>query len=285
MKVSSLSRHLKGLVYISSLLWICGLFLINAHAQDATQFSLPEGAKARLGKGFIHDIAYSPNGTLIAVATSIGVWLYDAKTGAEVTLFSGHANAVLSVAFSPDSTTVAGGGGLGEDYSIRLWDISTEKQTAVLSEHTSDDVRSIAFSPDGTMLVSGDDDSKIRLWDLDTGKLKRVISGHTNNVYSVTFSPDSKTIASGSWDYTVRLWDSDTGQLKKILSGHTKEIFSVAFSPDGQLLASGSWDNTIRLWNANTGENIKTINEHKGKVKSVAFSPEGHTSQAEVKDI
>ena len=79
MKASSLSRHLKGLVYISSLLWICGLFLINAHAQDATQFSLPEGAKARLGKGFIHDIAYSPNGTLIAVATSIGVWLYDAQ--------------------------------------------------------------------------------------------------------------------------------------------------------------------------------------------------------------
>ena len=149
------------------------LFLSNVFAQDHTTFSLPEGAKARLGKGFIHDIVYSPNGTLIAVATSIGVWLYDAKTGAEVTLFSGHANAVLSVAFSPDSTTVAGGGGLGKDYSIRLW-ISAQKnrQQFFQNIHLMMCV-SIAFSPDGTMLVSGDDDSKIRLWDLDTGKLKR----------------------------------------------------------------------------------------------------------------
>ena len=226
MKASSLSRHLKGLVYISSLLWICGLFLINAHAQDATQFSLPEGAKARLGKGFVQDIAYYPHGGLLAVASSIGVWLYDAQTGAEVTLLTGHANTVRSVAFSPDGITLASGGGLGEDYTIRLWDITTRKQESTLYGHKSD-VRSLAFSPDWNMLVSGDDDGKVHLWDTATGQLKQTLSGHANNVYSVAFSPNGKTVASGSWDKTIRLWDSDTGQLKKTLSGHTEWIFSV----------------------------------------------------------
>ena len=69
---------------ISVFLLAAILFVPTVHAQDYTQLQLPEGAKARIGKGDINDIKFSSDGNLVAVAGSIGVWLYNAQTGAEV---------------------------------------------------------------------------------------------------------------------------------------------------------------------------------------------------------
>ncbi len=80
-------------------------FTLNTFAQDTPQWQrwqLPEGAKMRLGKGGIIEIAYSPDGTRLAVAGSIGIWLYDAETGEELDLLTGHTGRVISVVFSPD---------------------------------------------------------------------------------------------------------------------------------------------------------------------------------------
>ena len=71
---------------ILTVLVIFCLFSLNVFAQDYTQFSLPEGAKARLGKGKIYEIQYSPDGARLAVASSIGIWLYDTGTRQEVAL-------------------------------------------------------------------------------------------------------------------------------------------------------------------------------------------------------
>ena len=65
------------------------LFTLNTFAQDYTRLALPEGAKARLGKGSINEIQYSPDGTRLAVASSIGIWLYDTTTYQEVALLTG----------------------------------------------------------------------------------------------------------------------------------------------------------------------------------------------------
>ena len=65
-------------------------FALNTSAQDYTRLGLPEGAKARLGKGLIMDVQYSPDGSRLAVASSIGVWLYDAQTGEELDRLPGH---------------------------------------------------------------------------------------------------------------------------------------------------------------------------------------------------
>ncbi|MCY4567163.1 MAG: T9SS type A sorting domain-containing protein [Candidatus Poribacteria bacterium] len=128
----------------------------NAFAQDSLQWGLPEGAKVRLSKGSIAKIAYSPDGTRLAVASSIGVWIYDAQTGQELDLLPGSA---YDVAFSPDGQTQASADG-GE---IRLWDVNTGRHIHTL-EHT-DAVWGVAFSPDGSTLASGSSDGTVLLWD------------------------------------------------------------------------------------------------------------------------
>ena len=137
------------------------LFLTNTFAQDYTQLNLPEGAKARLGKGKINEIQYSPDGTRLAVAGSIGVWLYDVATFREPALLTGHTEVVWSLAFSPDGKTLASGTG-NADGTIQLWDTSTGQLKQTIARHP-DNVNTLCFSPDGQILVSGSSDNKIRL--------------------------------------------------------------------------------------------------------------------------
>ena len=87
----------------------------NTFAQDYTTLGLPEGAKARLGKGKINEIKYSPDSTRLAVVSTVGIWIYDAQTGEELELIRGHTSEVNSVSFSPDGTTIASG---GEDRTV-----------------------------------------------------------------------------------------------------------------------------------------------------------------------
>ena len=192
---------------ILTFIFLVLLFLPSTFAQDYTRWGLPEGAKARLGKGWISgNIAYSPDGTLLAVASSIGIWLYDTGTYQEVALLTGHTNRVYSVAFSPDGNTLASGGGSQDMTSLRLWDVTTGQSTATLTGHEWV-VYSVAFSPDGNTLASGSGDDTIRLWDVVTGEHKQTLTGHTGSVRSVAFSPDGTTLVSGNEDGTVLLWE------------------------------------------------------------------------------
>ena len=173
-----------------ALLLVSTLFLqTNALAQDHTQWGLPNGAKARLGKGRTLDIAHSPDGTQLAVASTIGIWLYDVHAGTAVTLLTRHTDWVLSVTFSPDGKTLASG---SMDETIRLWQTSTAQHKATLNGH-GHDVSSVVFSPDGkTLASSGGYDGTIRLWDMEAGKIKITLEGHGHDVSSMAFSPDGK---------------------------------------------------------------------------------------------
>lgn len=135
-------------------------------------------------------------------------------------------------------------------------------------------VRSMAFTPDGSVLASGSDDKTVRLWSPATGTLTRTLQGHLGPIYSVAFSPDGRLLASGSGDKTVCIWDPVTGTLIQFLEGHSNWVFSVAFSPDSRLLASSSGDKTVRLWNLATGTLSQTCEGHSGWIHSVAFSPD-----------
>ena len=136
-------------------------------------------------------------------------------------------------------------------------------------------VYSVAFSPDGTKIISGSMDQTIKIWDANTGQCLKTLKGHSEYIYSVAFSPDGRRIVSGSNDKTIKIWDANTGQCLKTLKGHKNFVLSVAYSPDGTKIVSGSRDNTIKIWNANTGQCLKTLKGHSSWVNSVAYSPDG----------
>ena len=294
------------------------VFLPKPHAQNYTKWDLPEDAKARLGKGDLTGtIAYSSDSDLLAVASSIGIWIYDADTGATLDLLT-VPTPVSTVVFSPDGNTIASGS--WDDSMVRLWDVPTGQLIATFTGHTYG-TYSVAFSPDGAMLASGGGDLAVRLSDVATGQLKTTLIEHSSHINSVTFSPDGSILAGGTddkvwlwnvttgqsvailehkewvrnvafspdgttlagtnWgnDSTVKLWDTTTWQPKIILRGHSYPVSSVAFSPDGRTLATGgSWrDGTVRLWAVDTGQLIVTLGGHADYINSVAFSPDGTT--------
>ena len=281
-------------------------FLPSCFAQAYTRWALPEGANMRLGKGTIpgsyspylarHSIGgmqYSPDGQLLAVASSIGVWLYDTETYQERALLTGHTEIVTSVCFSADGRILASGSG---DGTIKLWDVATDTLQRTLTSLGSF-VMSVRFSPDGQTLASasaGEDwGYVIELWDVTTGSLRRFLSPKDpSEALSMDFSPDGQTLASGYMDDEMRLWDVATGDLQQTFSEHTERRYhvrfdSVRFSPDGQTLASASQVVTrqgghkiykIRLWNVTSGEPVKMLTiGGVDAVSSVSWSADGQT--------
>ena len=244
--------------------------------QDTLSGSLPIFGVSRI----VRSIAFSPNGNIIAVGEESVLWLHEVHgTRRQV---KQQAAVVRSIAFSPDGTALAIA---CQDQTIRLWDFWASDVPGLdvrigTYHHTlrgyTDSVTSVAFSPDGLTLASGDSDT-IRLWDAGTGEHKQTLKGHTDWVHSIAFSPDGLTLASGSWRENIRLWDAGTGEHKQTLKGHTDWVLSVSFSPDGTPLASGSKDKTVRLWDVQTGMPFRTLEGHTNSVLSVSFSPDGST--------
>jgi hypothetical protein len=117
-----------------------------------------------------------------------------------------HGARVLSVAFSPDSTTVITG---GVDNTARLWDASTGRQLGQPLTHEGA-VSAVAYSPDGKTILTGCADRTARLWDVSMGRPIGPPLTHQGGVSAVAFSPDGKTVIIGSYDKTARFWDVAT---------------------------------------------------------------------------
>jgi energy-coupling factor transporter ATP-binding protein EcfA2 len=136
-------------------------------------------------------------------------------------------------------------------------------------------VNSVAFSPDGQMIVSGSDDNTVRLWDIQGNPIGQPFQEHEDSVNLVAFSPDGQMIVSVSDDNTVRLWDIQGNPIGQPLHGHKSAVWSVAFSPDGQKVVSGGKDDTVRLWDIQGNPIGQPFQGHEDSVNSVAFSPDG----------
>ena len=260
--------------------------------EPVTQIGLPEGTIARLGKSAISKIAYSPDGTRLAVGSSIGVWIYDIETGKALDLFPMYG--VSCLAFSPDGKTLVSG---SRRHNLVLWDMTTGKPLRTFINEYQVVVFSVAFSPDGKTIVSGHAGGYLRSWETATGKHIRLLSGmggeeggrlpfeHTGTVHNIAFSPDGKTLASAGYygrGTEVRLWETATGKHIRLLDsvdGEENSYDSVAFSPDGKTLAIGLGAGGIDLRDMTTGEGAQYLRGPEGryirKVLDLAFSPDG----------
>ena len=266
------------LLYIVHFFIFC-LLLPNGFAQQYTaEWHLPEGAKARLGRGKLNNVVFSPDGTRIAVSTAIGIWVYDTQTREAVSLFAeiqtGKKEAFFpskppeALMFSADAVLVASAHG----NSIYVWDTVTGAAFAMLDEHP-DSITAIALSPDSTKLATAGGDWVVRLWDVSTGKFINSLKGHPGAVNAVTFSPDGKTLASAG--SSLRLWDADTGELRHADDKDLGSIDRLIFSPDGKTVAgAGGWDRAVHLWDVNTRTHQKTPKGHTGEIRDIAFSPD-----------
>jgi WD40 repeat protein len=270
---------LRNTDFSSLCVWQAALRRISLQGVDFTNADLT-GSVFTDAFGIILSVKLSPDGKLLAAATSIGeVRLWDAATCTPLRTFQGHNDWVFSVAFSPNGHLLASG---GQDQKVRLWEVSTGRLLKTLTGHTNR-VAHVTFNHNGQVLASGGHDGKIRLWHIEedkwetsSGDCLMVLEADEKRVWSVAFNPEGTMLASGSENQTIQLWNTETGERLGVLFGHEGFVRSVMFHPrDGDILASGSDDKTIRLWNVKTQQPIRVLRGHSNRVRTVAFSPDG----------
>ena len=263
--------------------------------KNHAHWKLPKAAKARFGKGGITTIQFSPDGTLLAVGSNIGVWLYDMETGEEKSLFgSGRCEALR---FSPDGRFLSISS--AETY-IQLWEIATEREVPLIDLYG--DASVLRFSSDGKTLIglSSGGHAAITRLNIESGKgktkhLKTGLFGiglFSSEDFDGVYAMTSDKIAIGKEDGTIQLWDVATRKKLSTLRGHIdfplqpldkpaqrmfkkNRVLALAFSPDGTRLASGSTDTTVRLSDTTGDRDSMTLQKHTGPTNALAFSPDG----------
>ena len=166
---------------------------------------------------------------------------------------------------------------LGSYQEIEL--LNTDGKSLNKFSGASNQVRSVAFSPDGKLLAAAGGNpsqfGEVKIYNVAEAKEIASIRGHRDNIFSLAFSPDGKIIATCSYDKMIKLWDVATGQELKNLKDHTDAVFAVAFSPDGKKLASAAADRNVKIWDVATGERLYTLNDSLDAVNTIAFHPSG----------
>jgi RNA polymerase sigma factor (sigma-70 family) len=266
--------------------------------------------------GLVQDFAFSSDGRFLAVAGSAEgereiltepkaswVRLHDARTGAEVREIAIEGFGASSVAFAPDSKTVAVGVG---DHTIRIFDVATgqerlprlgreialppRKPGERLLKHYDKAWAAgcLAFSPNGKTLASGtegigwfnrpSDVPPIRLWDLASAREIQRFRGHPIGCISLAFAHDGKTLASSGFEPVARLWDVTTGREIDHRAGHASRIMGLAVSRADETVFSVSYaDGPVLHWNPSDGRLIENLGVYSQVINNLQISPDGRT--------
>ena len=183
--------------------------------------------------------------------------------------------AITQIAYSPDGDSLAIAGSQG----VFLYEPETLAQVAHLAKEVGI-ILSIAFSPDGTLLVSGGMDANIRLWNIETHEQIHAFTAHNSGVNSVDFGPDGIFLASSSSDDTVHVWDIE--KKRQVVSIDTQNVAAgqiprqVIFSPNGSLVAIALSRGKVILWDFQTQKICRQIDDQR-IFPLIAFSLDGKT--------
>ena len=255
------------------------LCCICVYAQGLEQMSLPDGAKARIGKGRAMKVKYFPDGNRIAIACSIGIWIYDLQTEETIDLLTGHTGPVNSLVFNPDGSMFATA---SDDNTVLLWDSKTGVNLGRLRGH-GNDVNDVSFNPDGQILATASDDNTVRLWNIKTKDMINTIRGHSDNVLALMYSMDGSIIASGSYGIgdTVCISNPTSTEVLHQISDEQygiQDVESVDFLKGSTLFAVASYEK-ISLIDGITGKLMSTchVESWMDQIYSVEFAPDGKT--------
>ena len=226
----------------------------HAH-NDVTTWALPENAIARLGRGCVQNIAFSPDERRLAVASRIGLWVYDVYTLNPLALWDTKHGVVSTVAFSPNGALLAAGNWDGD---IEVWDVQSQhcifknEQTERIPESAR-----LVFSPDGQRLAF-DHGNAVSVRHLETGEQVAEFTVEAESqshgrlfIAPLAFSPDGNLLASATPENTFSIWDIESGARIAYLTGHTAPVVALVFSPCGQFLISGDMNGGLYQWDFN----------------------------------
>ncbi len=225
---------------------------------------------ARWGGGTPRSLTYSPDGSMIAVLTALGPYLYDTQSLELVRWIEPHRD-IQAATFSPDSTILA----LAlEDHTIQLRSVANGALLRTLEGHTSY-IQQLSYDSTGQHLASASWDNTARIWSVSDGTVVQTIKGHNDDVQSVALHPEGTMVATASSDGTVRLWRIEdgaelrsTGKPFLLSIDHTIGDISaggyfyhwVAYSPDGSKLAASDSSGYTYIWEVPGGRLVHAIN-------------------------
>jgi len=231
--------------------------------------------------GLIHpqifDLAYSPDGKLLALAGYQEVRLIDAATRESLAKLAGEADTVRAVAFSHDGRLLAAAGGLAaRSGEVLIWDVEQRKLLHTIHGH-SDCIYGVAFSPDGKAIATASYDKLVKLFDIASEKEIRTYKDHIDAVYAVAFTPDGKRLVSGSADRTIKIWDVASGERLYTLSEPQDGINTIAIDPSGRFVAAAGLDKSIRIWSLGEkeGKLLRSQIAHEDAILRLAWSSDG----------
>lgn len=225
-------------------------------------------------KAGVSAVAFSPDGRLLAAGRSdktIAVW--DVAAGKLLRWLRGHAGMVHAVAFSPDGASLASG---SSDRTIRFWDVSSGKETGVLDGGKQEGgVQTVAFSPNGRLLVSSSYDA-VKVWDVAAGKPLQTI----DKALRPAFSPDGRMLAAGSaagGTGNLGLWDVASGKQLRSLNGYGTQVYKGKFSPDGRTVAAFHDNYSLMQWDVIGGKKSSAFDGRSDRSVpvDVDFAPDG----------
>lgn len=231
----------------------------------------------------VTDLAWTPDGLILAVANDTEIVLYDPQTRQVVRTLYPRTKGIVDIAFSSRGTWLVAGSRWGSDQtgyisSLELWLGPNWKPLGVLYD-AGRALSSFDFSPNGNIFAAAftssvESQNSVEFWSTLTWAITGTLQ--TGPALDVAFSPQGDLLAVTPDRYAIRIWDGTQKEwIHRLATSFTGAVTRIAFSPNGEMLASGHYDGAIRMWDVQTGSLLLTMNTDE-VIECLGFSPDGN---------